>query len=156
MLLRFCGCYTPLFWQRTTDRACKLIPKEDLTMLNRNNNIPGLNGVARWLTVGGWNTHLRIGDPVFIEHPSSVLLYFVPIIYNCLHAFDQFCKVATIFLIFASLVSSIKIIFVRSLSCVQLFVTVVASLVAQLVKTLPVMQETLVPFLGWEDPQEKG
>ena len=27
-----------------------------------------------------------------------------------------------------------------------------ASLIAQLVKNLPVMQETLVWFLGWEDP----
>ena len=31
-----------------------------------------------------------------------------------------------------------------------------ASLIAQLVKNLPVMQETLVRFLGWEDPLEKG
>ena len=31
-----------------------------------------------------------------------------------------------------------------------------ASLVAQLVKNLPVMQETLVQFLGWKDPLEKG
>ena len=31
-----------------------------------------------------------------------------------------------------------------------------ASLVAQLVKNLPVMQETPVQFLGWEDPLEKG
>ena len=31
-----------------------------------------------------------------------------------------------------------------------------ASLVAQLVKHLPAMQETLVRFLGWEDPLEKG
>ena len=31
-----------------------------------------------------------------------------------------------------------------------------ASLVAQLVKNLPAMQETLVQFLGWEDPLEKG
>ena len=30
------------------------------------------------------------------------------------------------------------------------------SLVAQLVKNLPAMQETWVPFLGWEDPLEKG
>ena len=30
------------------------------------------------------------------------------------------------------------------------------SLVAQLVKNLPVMQETLVQFLGWEDPLENG
>ena len=28
--------------------------------------------------------------------------------------------------------------------------------IAQLVKNLPKMQETLVQFLGWEDPLEKG
>ena len=33
---------------------------------------------------------------------------------------------------------------------------VMASLIAQLVENLPAMQETLVPFLGWEDPLEKG
>ena len=31
-----------------------------------------------------------------------------------------------------------------------------ASLVAQLVKNLPAMQETGVRSLGWEDPLEKG
>ena len=31
-----------------------------------------------------------------------------------------------------------------------------ASLEAQLVKNLPAMQETLVRFLGWEDPLKKG
>ena len=31
-----------------------------------------------------------------------------------------------------------------------------ASVIAQLVKNAPAMQETLVPFLGWEDPLEKG
>ena len=31
-----------------------------------------------------------------------------------------------------------------------------ASLVAQLVKNLPAMWETLIQFLGWEDPLEKG
>ena len=31
-----------------------------------------------------------------------------------------------------------------------------ASLVTQLVKNLPAMQETWVQSLGWEDPQEKG
>ena len=34
--------------------------------------------------------------------------------------------------------------------------TLWASLVAQLVKNLPAMQETLVQFLGWEDPLEEG
>ena len=31
-----------------------------------------------------------------------------------------------------------------------------SSSVAQLVKNLPAMQETLVRFLGWEDPLKKG
>ena len=31
-----------------------------------------------------------------------------------------------------------------------------ASLIAQLVKNLPAMQETQVQFLGWENPLEKG
>ena len=31
-----------------------------------------------------------------------------------------------------------------------------ASLLAQLVKNSPAMQETPVQFLGWEDPLEKG
>ena len=31
-----------------------------------------------------------------------------------------------------------------------------ASLVAQLVKNLPAMWKTWVPYLGWEDPLEKG
>ena len=30
------------------------------------------------------------------------------------------------------------------------------SLVAQLVKNPPAMQETLIQFLGWEDPLVKG
>ena len=31
-----------------------------------------------------------------------------------------------------------------------------ASLIAQLVKNSPAMQETLVQFLSWDDPLEKG
>ena len=31
-----------------------------------------------------------------------------------------------------------------------------ASLIAQLVKNLPAMQESLIEFLGQEDPLEKG
>ena len=31
-----------------------------------------------------------------------------------------------------------------------------ASLVAQMAKNLPAMQETVVRFLGWEDPLQKG
>ena len=32
---------------------------------------------------------------------------------------------------------------------------ILASLIAQLVKNLPAMQETWVQFLGWKDPLEK-
>ena len=32
----------------------------------------------------------------------------------------------------------------------------IVALIAQLVKNLPATQETLVRFLGWEDPLEKG
>ena len=34
--------------------------------------------------------------------------------------------------------------------------SLIASLVAQLVKNPPAMQETPVRFLGWEDPLEEG
>ena len=36
-----------------------------------------------------------------------------------------------------------------------LFMSSGASLVAQMVKNLPAMQETWVPSLGWEDPLEE-
>ena len=42
------------------------------------------------------------------------------------------------------------------LYCLSFFFFGGASLVAQLVKNPPVMQETPVQFLGWEDPLEKG
>ena len=38
---------------------------------------------------------------------------------------------------------------------IKLSLEILASLVAQLVKSLPAMQETWVSFLGWEDPLEK-
>ena len=38
----------------------------------------------------------------------------------------------------------------------ELSVHMGTSLIAQLVKNLPTMQETPVHFLGWEDPLEKG
>ena len=39
---------------------------------------------------------------------------------------------------------------------VYLYGTALASLVAQQVRNPPAMQETLIWFLGWEDPLEKG
>ena len=44
----------------------------------------------------------------------------------------------------------------KSLNLSVIFKSVRASLVAQLVKNLPAMQETPVRFVGWEDPLEKG
>ena len=43
-----------------------------------------------------------------------------------------------------------------SLSLALLPIPFRASLIAQLVKNWPAMQETPVRFLGWEDPLEKG
>ena len=40
--------------------------------------------------------------------------------------------------------------------CVSMYLSIWASLVAQIVKNLPAMQETWVQSLGWEDPMEKG
>ena len=42
------------------------------------------------------------------------------------------------------------------LNCRQILDYLGASLIAQLVKNLPAMQETLVRFLGQDDPLEKG
>jgi len=39
---------------------------------------------------------------------------------------------------------------------VYIYYVIGVSLIAQLVKNLPVIQETPVQFLGWEDPLEKG
>ena len=36
------------------------------------------------------------------------------------------------------------------------YIPISASLISQLVKNLPAIQETPVRFLGWEDPLEKG
>ena len=36
------------------------------------------------------------------------------------------------------------------------FLSLITSLIAQLVKNPPAMQETLVQFLRWEDPLERG
>ena len=41
-------------------------------------------------------------------------------------------------------------------SLLLIFISSWASLIAQLVKNLPAMQETPVQFLGWEDPLGKG
>ena len=43
-----------------------------------------------------------------------------------------------------------------SLSFVLCFALYLASLITQLVKNPPAMQETLVQFLGWKDPLQKG
>ena len=42
------------------------------------------------------------------------------------------------------------------MSTIIVYIHLGDSLVAQLVKNLPAMQQTLVRFLGWEDLLEKG
>ena len=51
-----------------------------------------------------------------------------------------------------------KILLIKTkniISIIYKYPIIRASLVAQLVRNLPAMQETLVQFLGWEDPLEK-
>ena len=42
------------------------------------------------------------------------------------------------------------------MSTPKFFKMCISPLGAQLVKNLPAMQETLVQYLGWEDPLEEG
>ena len=49
-----------------------------------------------------------------------------------------------------------QVLALQALDRQQSFTASRASLVAQLVKNLPAMQETWVLSLGWEDPLEKG
>ena len=46
--------------------------------------------------------------------------------------------------------------YVQRVNITQGYVHIRVSLIAQLVKNLPAVQETPVQFLGWEDPLEKG
>ena len=48
-----------------------------------------------------------------------------------------------------------NILSIRKQEFQETFLVVQASLVAQMVKNLPAMKETLVQLLGWEDPLEK-
>ena len=48
------------------------------------------------------------------------------------------------------------IYYIKSLLLLFMTVAYWASLIAQLVKNPPAMQETMVGFLGQEDPLEKG
>ena len=50
----------------------------------------------------------------------------------------------------------VVILFVCLCICLWSHPDIRASLIAQLEKNLPAMQETLVQFLGWADPLEKG
>ena len=52
--------------------------------------------------------------------------------------------------------SSLSAIRVVSSAYLGLLIFLPASLIVQLVKNPPAMQETLVQVLGWEDPLEKG
>ena len=60
------------------------------------------------------------------------------------------------FLLFSSSKFSVQVPFQQETTLVFPSVLLRASLIAQLVKNLLAMQETLVRFLGWEDPLEKG
>ena len=49
-----------------------------------------------------------------------------------------------------------NMLFIQILTLWVISMIIGASLIAQLVKNLPAVQETLIRFLGQEDPPEKG
>ena len=87
---------------------------------------------------------------MFVFFPDSFPLYIsvleVLLNYFKIHLFFSFSDVKSTY-------ESIKAFFV---SVIIIFFFLYHSLLAQLVKNLPAMQETLVQFLGREDPREKG
>ena len=86
---------------------------------------------------------------MFVFFPDSFPLYIsvleVLLNYFKIHLFFSFSDVKSTY-------ESIKAFFVSVIIIFFLY----HSLIAQLVKNLPAMQETLVQFLGREDPREKG
>ena len=86
---------------------------------------------------------------MFVFFPDSFPLYIsvleVLLNYFKIHLFFSFSDVKSTY-------ESIKAFFVSVIIIFFLY----QSLRAQLVKNLPAMQETLVQFLGREDPREKG
>lgn len=90
MLLGFCGCYTALLWQLITNTAYKLVPEEELPMLD-NNSFPG---ISEWCLQGAtrrWSYTFGLSVPVFIGHPSPVPTALCTIC-NCLYAYLCFVR----------------------------------------------------------------
>ena len=87
---------------------------------------------------------------------SSPLNPFINGLIDALHqgTYIHFCACTTFIFSYVCLFLHIFIqLFIQSLSNIY---SEICCLLAELVKSLPAMQETLVQFLGSEDPLEKG
>ena len=84
---------------------------------------------------------------VFVKHRDT------PIVKANIQAFSY---VLFISLLLCFLCSLLFIGHPQTAICILQQITFGASLIAQLVKNPPAMQETPGQFLGWEDPPEKG
>ena len=92
-------------------------------------------------------------DLLVLSHFKELALKFLIIFHNLLF---YFCCLFFFFLCFCWL-SFFNVTFFQCFSPkVDAWLINVQSLIAQLVKNPPAMQETPVRFLGWEDPLEKG
>ena len=87
----------------------------------------------------------------FFQNFLYILFWIFLFLWFQVHYF--FSTMFYLLLVHSSLVSYLTLYF---LSLNVWFWRIWASLVAQLVKNVPATQETLVQFLGWEDPLEKG
>ena len=95
-----------------------------------------------------WQKTLPTHSPYFL----STLKKFLKYLSNCLISLDITNYLCNFYLLrqFKKLAYKIGTWLIQDYQCIR------ASLVAQLVKNLPAMQETLVQFPGQEDPLEKG
>ena len=82
--------------------------------------------------------------------PVCICIMYIKYIYLCFYLLEYACKYVCVGLYMYIHIYMYMCIFTLSLRIKG------ASLVAQTIKSLPVMQETRVRPLGWEDPLEKG
>ena len=85
---------------------------------------------------------------------SPILVNIINLWFFALFHFFAFFKKIAIILMGIRWYLIVVFIFLR-ISDLNIFYLLLASLVAQRVKSLPARQETLVQSLGWEDPLEK-
>ena len=95
-----------------------------------------------------WNMHMRSDSSNYPFQPFSILF---PSFYSCIQGYWTF-------FLYVPISKVLKFNYILLHPCLELvtFSFNKSSLIAQLVKDPPAIQETWVLSLGWEDPLKKG